>query len=374
MPHSTQTAHPDPKRPLRDYPLKVRALFALALTTMIAVGVALGAEAACQVAYRINRGSWLFLAEPEKPTIAFERHPYLVGVPKPNFEVVMIKHNGSGYRGPEASKLKRPGSKRIVALGGSSTYGTGVGDASTWPALLQRDLGQGAEVINLGVPGYTSVENLIQTALLISDLEPDIAIYYEGWNDLRSAHVKDLKPDYSNYHPRALFSSLSLSPTPPFDRSALMYFLRSRFFSSSWQDPVSIFTLEAGPSALTDQIDLRALALYERNLRSIVALDRSMGIAPVFVPQVLNWAELTDDRPYGWIPFIKDKEIRKVIDEYNSTMQQVATDLNVAFVGDVLTEDFPPNAFIDNGHFNENGSARFAQILARYVQQHPDLK
>ena len=362
------------KRPLRDYPLKVRALFALALATMITVGVALGAEAACQVAYRINQGSWLFLAEPEKPTIAFERHPYLVGVPKPNFDIGIIKHNASGYRGPEATTPKRAGIKRIVTLGGSSTYGTGVGEDSTWPAILQRDLGEGFEVFNLGVPGYSSVENLIQTALWISDFEPDVAIYYEGWNDLRSAHVKNLKPDYSNYHPRALFSSLYLNPIPPHDRSATMYFLRTRVFSSSWQDPVSTFSVEQGPLALTDQVDPRAVELYERNLRSIVALDRSMGIAPVFVPQVLNYAKLTDDQPYGWIPFIKDKDIRRVLGEYNKTMQRVASDLNVAYVGEVVAEDFPPNAFIDNGHFNDTGSARFAAILAKYLKQHTELR
>jgi lysophospholipase L1-like esterase len=359
---------------LRDYPLKVRALFALALTTMIGVGVALSAEAACQVAYRFTQGSWLFLSEPEKPALAFDRHPYLVGVPRPHFEAGIIKHNSLGYRGPEPATPKMPGSKRIVALGGSSTYCTGVPEDATWPAMLQRDLGDGVEVFNLGVPGYSSVENLIQTALVISDLRPDIAIYYEGWNDLRSAHIKDLKPDYSNYHPRALFFSLYLNPVPPRDKSAVMFFLRNRVFSSSWQDPVSHFSYEPGPGALTDEVDPRALSLYERNLRSIAALDRSMGVAPVFVPQVLNYAKFTSNQPYGWMPLIKDKDVRKLLAAYNATMQRVAAELNVAFVGEVLSEDFPPSAFIDNGHFNQAGSARFAAILAKYFEQHPDLR
>ena len=33
---------------------------------------------------------------------------------------------------------------------------------------------------------------MIQTALLFSDVQPDIAVYYLGWNDARVQHVKAL--------------------------------------------------------------------------------------------------------------------------------------------------------------------------------------
>ncbi len=355
-------------RALSTYPLKVRLVFTLTLTTILVIGMGVSIEGACQIAYRVTRGSWLFLSKPEAPVVAFERHPYLVAAPKPNFQVDFIKHNSAGYRGPEVSIPKREGITRIVTLGGSTTYGAGAPEAATWPSILQRNLGEGFEVVNLGVPGYTSVENLIQTALLISDFQPDIAIYYEGWNDLRSVHVKNLKSDYSNYHPRALISSLNLSPPTPHDRSAVMYFLRSRYFSSSWQDPLSFIELEPGPLALTDQVDARALSLYERNLRSIVALNRSLGIKPVLIPQVLNYAKLTGDSRYGWLPYVKDKDIRSVLSEYNKTMQAVASDLGVLYIGDVLRDDFPDEAFIDNGHFNEIGAKRFADIVTERLK------
>ena len=99
-----------------------------------------------------------------------------------------------------------------------------------------------------------------------------------------------------------------------------------------------------------------------------------MGIKPVFIPQVLNYAQLTGDGRYGWIPFIKDKDIRNVLAEYNKTMEGVAADLNVAYVGGVLAEDFPPEAFIDNGHFNATGGELFADIVMQYIRDHPGLK
>jgi hypothetical protein len=45
---------------------------------------------------------------------------------------------------------------------------------------LEKELGPGYEVINLGVPGYSTVENLIQTALILPSLNPDVAIFLCG--------------------------------------------------------------------------------------------------------------------------------------------------------------------------------------------------
>lgn len=70
----------------------------------------------------------------------------------------------------------------------------------------------------------------------------------------------------------------------------------------------------------------------------------------------------------------KDKDVRKLLAAYNATMQRVDAELNVAFVGEVLSEDFPPSAFIDNGHFNEAGLARFAFIPAKSLEQHPNIR
>src|SRR5207248_966092 len=97
---------------------------------------------------------------------------------------------------PEVSRAKPR--LRMVTLGGSSTYCTLVSDDETWPHYLGKH--RSCEVINLGLPGYTSLENLIQANLWFSELKPDIAVLYGGWNDLRNAHVLGLKPDYSDFH------------------------------------------------------------------------------------------------------------------------------------------------------------------------------
>ncbi len=64
--------------------------------------------------------------------------------------------NADGYRGPAQPKEKPPGQLRILALGDSETFGTGVPSAQTWPAQLNRKMAErhpGSVVINGGFEG-----------------------------------------------------------------------------------------------------------------------------------------------------------------------------------------------------------------------------
>jgi lysophospholipase L1-like esterase len=50
-------------------------------------------------------------------------------------------------------RQKPLGERRILALGNSATFGAGVGDQETWPQQLERNLGDGVQVINGGGQG-----------------------------------------------------------------------------------------------------------------------------------------------------------------------------------------------------------------------------
>jgi hypothetical protein len=94
-----------------------------------------------------------------------------------------------GFRPIRISKEKGPSVYRIVALGGSTTYGLGVGADHSFAAVLGRaieprlDAGSKVEVVNLGCPGWGSD----RVALLYSELEvlePDLVLVYSGHNEL----------------------------------------------------------------------------------------------------------------------------------------------------------------------------------------------
>jgi lysophospholipase L1-like esterase len=98
--------------------------------------------------------------------------------------------------GPDGIRLTVPSPgpgahPRVFVFGGSTVWGVGARDAETIPshlARLLRGAGRSVEVRNFGEGGYVSTQSLI---LFLRRLElgdaPDVAVFYEGFNDVYSA-------------------------------------------------------------------------------------------------------------------------------------------------------------------------------------------
>ena len=346
-----------------------RTWFRIIAGCLLVLFILLGIVAACELAFRLQKGAWYYQVRAGAARALVEPHPYFGAYTVPNMveerNGVRISHNSLGIRGPEFARPKPAGLTRIVALGGSTTYGTGVSDHETWEYHLNRQLGTNYEVINMGAPGGTSVENLGQSALLFSEVQPDLALYYLGWNDARVQHVKGLKADYSDFHGKWMMAH-GLGGRDMKARTAAGYllnrFIFHKFFPRMDMDKV-LKDAQGDAGALTDQIDARALSLYERNLGLIIAICRQQGVRPIFIPQVLNYAELTSDQPYGWLPFVRDRDLKKVIAAYNETLAKVAQREGVGYIGEVLEPEYQAADFSDNGHFTNAGNEKFARAV-----------
>lgn len=86
-----------------------------------------------------------------------------------------VSINSSGLRGPEVTAA----SLRVLALGGSFTYGAGVSDERTWPMRLEerlRSRGHDWRVLNGGVSSYTSRQKLRQLELYLPAWKPDLVL------------------------------------------------------------------------------------------------------------------------------------------------------------------------------------------------------
>lgn len=350
-------------------------LFKLSLVAAGAVILLLTIEVGLQVGFRIKTHQWFF-RQKERHVDLFQFHPYLVGCGRPFARVYMpeknltFSHNYFGYRGRELSIPKPKGIKRIVVFGGSAVYCTGISDEETWPRQLENALGKPYEVVNAGVPGYSSVEHIIQTSLLMSDLAPDIGIYFVGWNDMRNTHIRGLKPDYSDFHALYQFDNLGLStPRRAAGSLALYYFVKgiNKIFSK-----INIRYRVAGSAdQYTARVDVRALKLYKRNMRLIIVLCRAQGMRPIMVPQVLNYGVFAPDKPDDWMPFVRGKDVKAILGAYNQGLAVVCAEEKVDFVGEVLDQKFDGSCFIDNGHFSAKGSKILAGIIRRYLIEHP---
>ena len=104
--------------------------------------------------------------------------------------------NGQGYRGREATKPKPAGELRVIVLGGSTVF---EGEPAL-PELLERELQKRgvarAACFNFGVVSSVSGMEVARLLFEVTDLEPDVVVFYDGANDLLLPAVYDPRPGY----------------------------------------------------------------------------------------------------------------------------------------------------------------------------------
>jgi lysophospholipase L1-like esterase len=78
--------------------------------------------------------------------------------------------------------IVRDGRRQVVFLGDSTTFGVGVDDERTFPALLQQRLG-GVQCLNLGVPGYSAYQGNLRLRAHPFAVPPNAVVVDFGFND-----------------------------------------------------------------------------------------------------------------------------------------------------------------------------------------------
>ena len=100
-----------------------------------------------------------------------------------------VSINSAGLRDDEIPREKPNGETRILALGDSFTFALGVRHEDIWPQQLERILNerqapQRFQVINAGVAGYNTRQELIYLLSEGYGWDPDLIIVAFFWNDL----------------------------------------------------------------------------------------------------------------------------------------------------------------------------------------------
>jgi lysophospholipase L1-like esterase len=365
------------KKPMRN------RLFYAYLTLANTLLLLLALEGAGQLVYRVTLGHWVFSPWPGDLAVlqAFERHPYTVvrmrpgisttGISRVDGDSVTVTATAEGTRWTGAPP--RDSAQVVVAtVGGSTTFGTGVNDSDTWPALLQERLGDGFAVINYGMPGFSTAEGIVQMGLIIPESDPDIVIFYEGWNDIHNYHDPTTTPDYYRYGLRQL-SNLRIDrgrlDTRGFvqrgaDYSAILRLVSRVSMGLRPKAKPKLSHLYGSPDTLVDRI-------YERNLQTLKALADHIGAYTLFVPQVLNSDRYRAiEGPDKWSPRIRNDQMPRLIRRFNEAMNRTCTDgiSDCAVVDEVLDQPWTRADFIDYGHFGRRGAERFATVLAEHVR------
>jgi lysophospholipase L1-like esterase len=131
-------------------------------------------------------------------------HPVYGYALKANFKSPYITINGDGFhQADEIPVARRAGYLRILCLGESTTFGTGLDwNYPTFLRTILADHGRGYsgfEVINAGVPGWTSDQIALRVRHELARYKPDVAILYVGWNDFQTYDPFDAPPTVPHF-------------------------------------------------------------------------------------------------------------------------------------------------------------------------------
>jgi hypothetical protein len=93
--------------------------------------------------------------------------------------------NSLGLREREIAVTRPRGRRRILIVGDSIAFGSGLEAGERFSDLLGHDLGGGAEVINAGVPGWGNDQELLFYEQRLRRLKPDVVVLtFTGNNDV----------------------------------------------------------------------------------------------------------------------------------------------------------------------------------------------
>src|SRR5262245_40505528 len=227
----------------------------------------------------INAGTFLFslllaFAGAEIVFRLFSSNTQETGGHRPSLNPVLLHEpvlghsntNSDGLRGREYSIVKPAGTKRILVLGDDVVYGLGIAVEDTLPKQLEaayKANAQAVEVLNFGVSGYDTEQEIEFLKTKGLKYHPDIVILGYVLNDNRyaSQELRDLSDVKYLAAPRQTIAN-------PLKRAAASLFHSSRFLQflgAEWHLEGKFPFLEDCPR-LIDYVE-------EKNLRERDAPD-----------------------------------------------------------------------------------------------------
>ncbi|WP_428563356.1 MAG: SGNH/GDSL hydrolase family protein [Solidesulfovibrio sp. DCME] len=173
---------------------------------------------------------------------------------------------------------------RIICLGGSTTYGTGVENSDwSYPALLEdifrtalEGCGRRVEVINAGMMGYHSWHSRIRAQTELDALSPDLYLVMDGVNDIASLSGVESVADLERE--RGLLTNLiGTGPAKPGPLARLAGLLsRSALYRLAREQVARL-------RGKKDYADLLRAFGYRDNLAALIRGRQDKGIATVVV-------------------------------------------------------------------------------------------
>ncbi|MEE8468334.1 MAG: GDSL-type esterase/lipase family protein [Planctomycetota bacterium] len=261
-----------------------------------------------------------------------------------------VRTNSLGLRGEELQDPRPVGGVRILCVGDSCTFGTGVGQHDTYPAVLETNLrrelsNQGVEILNAGVPGYTSYQCLRYLESEGFDLAPDVIVFCTNFNEASPATAGPKRP---MAHDQVLTDRQYGAQLRPASRLALLRLARR------WSGGAGRSPRPAGGGRRTRRVPLND---HREHLLRFLQACRERDILAVLVVWPLR-AQAGSRQDYP------DDRLRAVR-PYQRTMVEVAREQGALLVDLRPVAQGQPQWFVDQVHMGPEGYAEVADAVAR---------
>ncbi len=277
---------------------------------------------------------------------------------------------------------------RVFVFGGSTVWGTGVRDDYTIPSCLARELteaGHSVRVFNFGESGYVSTQEVITLLRCLQSGDvPDIAVFYNGVNDVFAAYQhREAGVPQNEKNRRAEFNLLkdykrlgeaylAAKPTswPGFVRLATA--IRTRLNP----DDGVVLSRPASSGVHPDERQEELLLIddllrvYENNFRIVMAVSEAYGFDAVFYwqPMIFTKRHITpfEARSSEKMGYIKAF--------FLAAYQRVASseflngDSRFRNLGGLFDDATKPY-YIDFCHLAENGNVVVAETIVGGVSR-----
>ena len=299
----------------------------------------------------------------------FRRHPTLFWEFVPNktisgdFIAKGEYHiNSHGFRGEEFDADKPKDQVRICCIGNSCTFGWEIPKGGTYSERLEDHLrssylDKNIEVINCGVPGYTSHQGLILLKEKILDYDPDIITLSFGWNDMWGAGRGLSDREIKVLSPFVIWLQNNLA------KLATYRLVKYLILEVTEKEGLSGFDVENPTYRVT-------LNEYRQNLMEIRKIALENGITPVFLtsPAPQSSVYLGEGRRTQLERiFMIHEEYNKVIRDLQQENQFLMVPLATFFQNQAGFFDPELKDYI---HYNERGHAYVAELIARYIKRY----
>ena len=273
--------------------------------------------------------------------------------------------NTFGFRGPEISE-KRHTTKKIVCLGGSTTYGLGLSYSNTYPKLLQNYIDKNAgvghyEIINAGIPAHRLPHIIEQVKHVILRLEPDIIILMNVFNNLVT-DSEDFAFIEIDGEGKNLFIRTSRKLIKGMRKYSLFVSVLDDFAKKGYRDYLKSIDWRSGSTAIMNS--QAVWQKYRSNLNTFFSLlmKHNPSISVIVLDEAMNYIDYPELAP----PMFKAYDVQK-------NVSMTYKNIRVCNIGKILENTYKKGEpvwiapYFDPIHLSPRGNEVIAKILGDYL-------